>query len=213
MTYQGIIFDLDGVLCYTDRLHYLAWKGIADELGIFFDETVNHRLRGVSRRESFNIILESYDKELTEAEIEECLRKKNEHYVQLLATLGDEDLAEGAFETLAALRAMGIKLAVGSSSRNAPTILRRLGLTPYFDAVSDGNNITKSKPDPEVFVMAAEFLDLQPARCLVVEDAVAGLIAAREANMDSAAIGDEAVGSGLATHALGTLTDLIDLCK
>lgn len=209
LKYRGVIFDLDGVLCHTDKFHYLAWKEIADELGIYFDETINHRLRGVSRRQSFEIILERCDRTLSEAEIQDCLDRKNNRYVEFLQTMSPTDLDGGVLSTLKALRAAGVKLAIGSSSRNTPIILERLGIGGYFDAVSDGNNIQHSKPHPQVFSMAAQFLALTPRDCLVVEDAVAGLEAARAAGMDAAAIGDEAVGSGLAVHNLTTLADLL----
>ena len=177
--YTGVIFDLDGVICFTDKYHYQAWKAVADKLGIYFDETINNRLRGVSRMDSLEIILERYDGQMTQAEKEALAEEKNNLYRQLLANMSPADLSAEVKETLDALRGMGLKLAIGSSSKNTKFILARLGLGDYFDAISDGTNITRSKPDPQVFQMAAEFIGMKPETCLVVEDAKAGIEAAR----------------------------------
>ena len=160
MNYKGIIFDLDGVICHTDKYHYQAWKKLADRLGIYFDETINNRLRGVSRMESLNIILERADKTYTEQEKEAFATEKNEVYKELLKQMTPEELSPEVKDTLEELRNRGILLSIGSSSKNAGFILNRLGLGDFFDAVSDGNNISHSKPDPEVFLKAAEFLKL-----------------------------------------------------
>lgn len=192
MNYQGIIFDLDGVICSTDRYHYQAWKQLAERIGVYFDETINHRLRGVSRMESLEIILERYSGALSAEEKEAAAEEKNALYRELLQQMSPQDLSEEVKRTLDALRAKGLRLGIGSSSKNTRFILERIGLSGYFDAVSDGTNITKSKPDPEVFLKAAQFLHLDPQACLVVEDAKAGLIAARAAGMDCAVIGDAA---------------------
>ncbi|MEZ3435378.1 MAG: beta-phosphoglucomutase [Lachnospiraceae bacterium] len=207
MRYKAIIFDLDGVICHTDKYHYMAWKQIADELGIYFDQEINHRLRGVSRMESFEIILEQYDGVMNEEKKLQYTAKKNEVYKELLKGMSPEDLAGEVKDTLHFLREKGLKLAIGSSSKNAKFILSRLGLGDYFDAVSDGNNITRSKPDPEVFVKAAQFLGECAGDCLVVEDARAGLIAAAAGGMECAAVGD-AVSCGLATWNLASFSDL-----
>ena len=209
MKYKGIIFDLDGVICHTDKYHYQAWKKLADKLGIYFDEEINNRLRGVSRMESFEIILEKYDGEMTEEEKGRYASEKNDLYRELLKNMTTADLDPQVKETLDALRSRGLLLAIGSSSRNAGFILERLGLSGYFYAVSDGNNISRSKPDPEVFLKAAEYLNLQPQDCLVVEDAESGLEAAFGGHMDCAAIGD-AVKCGRATYNLNTFSDLLE---
>ena len=155
--YQGIIFDLDGVICHTDRYHFLAWKQIADQLGIHFDDRINDRMRGVSRMDSLEILLEEYHGEpLTAAQKAALAEKKNQLYVGLLQNMGEADLSEEVRKTMDTLRSRGRKLAIGSSSKNTKLILKRLGLTGYFDAVSDGTNITRSKPDPEVFLCAAQ---------------------------------------------------------
>lgn len=210
--YKGVIFDLDGVICHTDQYHYKAWKKIADKLGIYFDEKVNDRLRGVSRLESFRIILENYDGAMSESQMQAYITEKNEQYRLLLREMSPADLDPRIQEMLDLLRCRGKKLAIGSSSKNARFILQRLGILEYFDAISDGNNIEKSKPDPEVFLKAAQFLNLSPACCLVAEDAKAGLLAAKAAGMDCAAIG-EAVKSEPAFYHLATASDLADLVK
>ena len=168
--YEGVIFDLDGVICFTDKYHYQAWKAVADEIGVYFDETINNRLRGVSRMDSLEIILERAERAYTPEEKEALAEKKNDLYRRLLGNMSPADLSGEVKRTMDALRAAGIRLAIGSSSKNTKFILERIGLSGYFDAISDGTNIQRSKPDPQVFQMAAEFLGLQPGCCLVVED-------------------------------------------
>lgn len=193
MKLKGIIFDLDGVICFTDEYHYLAWKEMADGLGIYFDRVINNRLRGVSRMESLEIILERYEGfPLSQGDKEALAAKKNEIYRGLLGQMSPRDLSEEVKTTLDTLRGRGLKLAIGSSSKNAPFILERIGLAGYFDAVSDGNNITHSKPDPEVFLKAAEMLGIAPEDCLVVEDAVAGAQAGHAGGFRVACVGDAA---------------------
>lgn len=212
MKYKAVIFDLDGVICHTDMYHYQAWKQIADELGIYFDEKINNRLRGVSRMESFEIILERYEGTMSLEDKVVYTTRKNEAYKELLKNMSPADLSPEVKETLDGLRAKGLKLAIGSSSKNAGFILERLGLDGYFDAVSDGNNITRSKPDPEVFVKAAQLVGEASGDCLVVEDAKAGLEAAIGGGMDCAAMGD-AVASGLATYDLTEFSDLLKITE
>lgn len=151
MKYQNIIFDLDGVICHTDAYHYQAWKALADKLGIYFDEEINNQLRGVSRMESLNIVLRNYDGVMTDSEKTGYAEEKNNIYKELLKKMSPADLSCEVKDTLCALREKGIKLAIGSSSKNARFILERIGLGDFFDEISDGNNISKSKPDPEVF--------------------------------------------------------------
>ena len=190
MKFEAIIFDLDGVICHTDQYHYKAWKQIADEKNIYFDESINNRLRGVSRMESLDIILERYEGIITDDEKQLIATRKNDIYLQLLQDMDQNDLTIEVRETLKKLRRMGFLLAIGSSSKNAGFILDRLGLGNYFDAVSDGTNIEKSKPDPEVFLKAAQYISCQPAECLVVEDAKAGIDAARQGGFKSAGLGE-----------------------
>lgn len=193
MSIHGVIFDLDGVICFTDEYHYLAWKEMADGMGIYFDREINNRLRGVSRMASLEIILERYTGPALSDEQKEALAaQKNDIYRGLLSRMTPSDLPDEVKETLNALRASGMKLAIGSSSKNAPMILENIGLGGYFDAISDGNNITHSKPDPEVFLKAAEFLSLAPTECIVVEDAVAGAQAGHAGGFTVACVGDAA---------------------
>lgn len=212
MKYEAIIFDLDGVICFTDKYHYQAWKAVADELGIYFDETINNRLRGVSRMESFEIILERYDGMMSEEDKVLYTDKKNEIYKKLLINMSPADLSKEVKDTLDELRARGHKLAIGSSSKNTKFILERLGIGDFFDAISDGTNITNSKPDPEVFIKASQFVGAAAGKCLVVEDAKAGLEAAIAGGMDCAAIGD-AVESGLGTYNLKAFSDLLKVTE
>lgn len=209
--YTAVIFDLDGVICFTDHYHYLAWKTVADKLGIYFDEIINNRLRGVSRMESLEIILEKYDKPLTAEEKTALAEEKNGIYKELLKNMTEKDLSSEVRETLKELRNRGLKLAIGSSSKNTQFILERIGLKGFFDAVSDGNNISNSKPDPEVFLKAADFIGEQPQNCLVVEDAYAGIDAACAGGFDSAAIGD-AAGYEKATCRMKKFSDLLEIC-
>ena len=191
MNYKAVIFDLDGVICTTDEYHYQAWKKMADGMNIYFDRTINNRLRGVSRMESLEIILEQYHgPALSEERKVELAAQKNDLYRESLHQMSPADLSEEVKTTLDALRAAGLKLAIGSSSKNTPFILGQLGLGNYFAAVSDGNNITRSKPDPEVFLKAAEMLGLAPSDCLVVEDAVSGAQAGHAGGFEVACVGD-----------------------
>ena len=189
---KAIIFDLDGVICHTDEYHFLAWKAMADGMGIHFDREINNRLRGVSRMASLEIVLENYTGQLSQAEKEALAAQKNELYKESLKQMSAADLSEEVKATLDTLRSRGYKLAIGSSSKNAPFILQQIGLGGYFDAISDGNNITHSKPDPEVFVKAAEMLCVPYQECLVVEDAVAGAQAGKAGGMKVACVGDAA---------------------
>lgn len=209
MKYAAIIFDLDGVLCFTDRYHYEAWKALADRLGIYFDEKINDRLRGVSRMASLEIILERSEKTYTDEEKEAFATEKNERYRQLLGNMTPGDIAPEVRKTLCTLREMGLKLAIGSSSKNTPLILQKTDMEQYFDAVSDGNNITHSKPDPEVFLKAAQFLNEKPGSCLVVEDAIAGIDAGVSGGFDTAGLG-EAARYEKTTYPLSRFASLLD---
>ena len=206
---KAIVFDLDGVIVHTDRYHYQAWKKLADRLGLFFDERVNNRLRGVSRLESLEIVLEN-SPALPEGEKAALAEEKNETYQALLQAMAPADLSAEVRDTLQTLRERGYRMAIGSSSRNARLILSKIGLESFFDAVSDGNNISRSKPDPEVFLKAAEFLHLLPEDCVVVEDADAGVEAAHRAGMKAVAIGD-AVRHGNGDWNVKTFRELLDV--
>lgn len=209
MKYQAVIFDLDGVICFTDEYHYLAWKQMADSLGVYFDREINNRLRGVSRMESLEIVLERYEGPALSAERKaELAAMKNDIYRESLAQMRPADLSDEVRSTLDGLRGMGLKLAIGSSSKNTPFILGQLGLGSYFDAVSDGNNITRSKPDPEVFLKAAEMLGLEPSVCLVVEDAVSGAQAGHAGGFDVACVGDAAKARA-GEYNMGSIKELL----
>ena len=183
-----VIFDLDGVIVSTDECHYMAWKKLADEEGIYFDKKINNRLRGVSRMESLDIVLEKSERKYSIKEKEELATRKNNYYKEYITKLTPNDILPGVTDTLNELKKHDIKIAIGSSSKNTPLILERIGLTEVFDAISDGNNIKKSKPDPEVFVKAAQMLGVECEKCLVVEDADAGIEAGRAAGMKTLAV-------------------------
>ncbi len=185
---KAVIFDLDGVIVSTDSCHYRGWKKMCDEEGIYFDEIINNRLRGVSRAESLEIILERATKTYTDDEKIEMMTRKNGYYLEFITELTPDDILPGVMRNLEDLKANGIKIAIGSSSKNTPVILKQIELNGYFDAVSDGNNITNSKPDPEVFLKAADMLGVDYKDCLVVEDADAGIEAGNNANMTTLAV-------------------------
>lgn len=185
---KAVIFDLDGVIVSTDECHYKAWKRMADEEGIYFDREINNRLRGVSRADSLEIILEQAEKEYSIIEKEQMSERKNNYYKDFIVGLTPDDILPGAMKTLEELKSNGIKIAIGSSSKNTPIILKQIGLDNYFDAVSDGNNISKSKPDPEVFLKAADMLGIPYTECAIVEDADAGVEAGKRAGMKTVAV-------------------------
>ena len=201
---RAVIFDLDGVLVRTDQAHDKAWRALAGRLGIPLDGRAAARLRGVSRMEALDIVLEGCGRSFTPAE-------KNERYRALIAEMTPADVAPDTTVTLKALRERGLLLAVASSSKNARFILGRTGLTPYFHAVVDGTQIARSKPDPEVFLKAAQALGVSPAEALVVEDAAAGVRAARCGGFSSAALGPAAAAEGLADHEIRSLPELLEL--
>jgi len=211
MKYKGIIFDLDGVLCHTDRFHYEAWSIIAEKLNIHFDEQVNNLLRGVSRMESLERILRNHSGQpLSEEQKIELATEKNDNYREKLMDMNPSDLSQEAQDVLDYVQKNGIKMAIGSSSKNAKLILDRIGITDRFDAIADGNHITRSKPDPEVFLLAADMLKLPPSECLVVEDAEAGAEAAQAGGFDCAGLGD-ANKVETVNYKLTTLGNLIDV--
>ena len=209
---KAFIFDLDGVLVFTDKYHYLAWKELADKLGIYFDETINNRLRGVSRKDSLEIILERATESYTDEQKEAFATEKNETYKKLLEKMTPSDVTQEVRDTLAKLKANGHKLAIGSSSKNTKFILKQVDLMDVFDAISDGTNITKSKPDPEVFLKAADFLGEEYCNCIVVEDAYAGVDAAKSGNMMCAGIG-EARDYEKTDYPLDTFADILKIVE
>lgn len=201
---KAVIFDLDGVIVSTDEFHFRAWKQLADEEGIPFDRHDNERLRGVSRMESLEIILEKSSRGYAASEKADLAKRKNGYYLKLLKLLSPSDLLPGVLFVLNDLRNRGIKIAIGSSSKNAGPILKAIGLDATFDAVVDGTHISNSKPDPEVFTLAGRQLGIPPAQCLVVEDASAGVDAGLAAGMPVLAVGS-------ATHHPGATLRAPDL--
>ena len=186
---EAVIFDLDGVIVTTDDYHYEAWKKIADQENIYFDREINERLRGVSRMESLDIILEKSSKIYNEEEKIELATRKNDYYKNLLENLTKEDILPGILETLNFLENKKIKTAIGSSSKNTIFILNKIGLIDKFDAIVDGTMIKNSKPDPEVFLQAAEKVGIKTEKCLVIEDADAGVEAGKRAGMRVLGVG------------------------
>ena len=207
---KGIIFDLDGVLISTDKFHYQAWKAIADEEGIYFDEEINNRLRGVSRMESLEIILEKSEKKYTKEEKEALATKKNDLYRSLLSSLSPKDLSKDVKSAIKKLYEDGYHLAIGSSSKNTKYILERLDITNAFDYIVDGSMITNTKPDPEVFNKAQEGLGLKKEECIVIEDAKAGIDAAKAAKMIAVGIGD-AASYKKTDYPINQLMDLVNV--
>ncbi len=191
MKYDGAIFDLDGVLVDTARYHYLAWKELAHKLGFEFTPEQNEKLKGVSRMDSLNLLLETggMKDRFSQEEKEKMAAWKNCRYVASISSMDSSELLEGTLELLNKLKARGIKLALGSSSKNAPLILKSTGISPLFDAVIDGNCVTRAKPDPQIFLLAAKGLGLPGNRCVVFEDAEAGLQAAKRGGMCAVGIG------------------------
>lgn len=208
--FKAVIFDLDGVICNTDKYHYKAWKAIADDLGIYFDLKFNEKLKGVGRSESLDIILEANDVILTEKEKLKLTDKKNKIYIKLLEDLSPLDLCNEVTDTLCNIKNRGIKVALGSSSKNAKLILKKIGLLDFFNIICDGNSITYSKPHPEIFLKAAEALGVSAEVTLVVEDAKAGIEAAHAAKMKCAAIG-EGVKYNIADYNLKSFSKLLDI--
>lgn len=206
--YDCVIFDLDGVLVTTDDCHYRAWKQLADEEGIYFDRAINERLRGVSRMESLEIILEKAEKTYTAEEKLEMATRKNSYYVELVNTIDASAIIDGADEFVNKVKAAGLKTAVGSSSKNSKLILEKTGMTELFDEIVDGNDITNSKPDPEVFVKAGQRLGCAAEKCLVCEDADAGVEAGVGAGMSVLAVGS-AQQNGKAKYHFASLHDSI----
>lgn len=208
---KAVIFDLDGVICFTDKYHYQAWKTLADRLGIYFDEKINDRLRGVSRMASLEIILERAEKEYSQEEKKTFTTEKNDTYRELLKNMSHADLSEEVRDTLNELRRRGYQLAIGSSSKNTKFILEQIGLEGFFDAVADGTDITRSKPDPEVFLIAAKKLGVDPENCVVVEDAKAGIQAAKAGGMTALALFGDAKGCGLEDYDLSSFSNLLNI--
>ena len=209
--FKGILFDLDGVLLSTEALHFRAWQALARRLGLPFDQARGDRCRGVSRMDSLEIVLEGSPRTYSPEEKLRLAEEKNSCYRAMLRDLTPADLPEETVQVLRALRARGYRLGLASASKNAPLILEKTGLASLLDGGADGNDVTRSKPDPEVFEKAARSLDLSPGDCLGVDDASAGVQAIRAAGMRAAAMGP-AARAGEGDWNLETLSQLLELC-
>ncbi len=190
MTFKAFIFDLDGVITDTAHFHFLAWKKLADSLGIPFNEHDNERLKGVSRRQSLEFILAKSDKNYSEEEILAMMEKKNDDYIELIKGITPADILPGVREIFAELKQRGFKTALASASKNAAFVIGGLGMQADFDYIADANIIPNSKPAPDVFLDCAEHLGIAPADCVGVEDAAAGVEAINAAGMFSVGVGD-----------------------
>ncbi len=193
MQNKAVIFDLDGVIVDTAKFHYLAWRKMANNLGFDISLEQNEELKGVSRVLSLQRILKWGKKEVSEEDFERLMKEKNEDYLSSISSMSEEDLLPGVEKTLNYLTANNIPFALGSASKNARPILKSLKIHDRFAAIVDGNDVSRAKPDPEVFLIAAEKLHMKPADCIVFEDSVAGIEAANVAGMTSIGLGEEIV--------------------
>lgn len=198
---KAIIFDLDGVIVDTAKYHYIAWKAIADELGFEFTLEHNERLKGVSRMTSLDILLEVGGITLPTDEKLKLAERKNEHYRTFITQMTADEILPGMRDFLLSVKTAGLKAAIGSASKNTPTILKQIGLDTFFDAVVDGNKISKAKPDPEVFLTGAKELGVNPVECIVFEDAESGVEAALNGGMYCVGVGEKSV-LGRAHHVI-----------
>ncbi|WP_242550569.1 beta-phosphoglucomutase [Enterococcus hulanensis] len=189
--YLGAIFDLDGVLVDTAKYHYLAWKQLADRLNIPFTKEDNEQLKGVSRVKSLEILLSLGSKNYTENERKQFMDQKNETYVRYISHMDESEILPGVVELLNQLKRKKIKIALGSASKNSELILKNTKLQDYFDAIVDGNDVSKAKPDPEVFLLGAKKIGIPANQCMVFEDAKAGIEAAKQAGMLAIGVGTQ----------------------
>lgn len=187
---SACIFDLDGVIVETNHYHFFAWKRLADHLGIPFTEKDNEQLKGVSRKGSLERILAMGNKKLEAQEFEDLMKLKNDWYLEYLEDMKPSDALPGVVPFISELRANGIKTALASSSKNAKRIISMLDLEDYFDALKDGTDVQRAKPDPQIFLLAADALNVNPENCVVFEDAIAGIEAARAAQMRTVGVGE-----------------------
>lgn len=193
MLKTGFIFDLDGVIVDTAKYHYLAWRNLAEELGFLFTEEQNELFKGVSRKRCLEILLDIGNVDATQEQFDRWMVEKNKDYLKYIEKMGFSEILPDVTRVLKFLRASQVPIALGSASKNARPILEKVELLHYFDVIVDGNNVTKAKPDPEVFLIAAKQLGVLPENCVVFEDAVAGIQAANNAEMVSVGIGDHKV--------------------
>lgn len=208
----SIIFDLDGVITSTDEYNYLTWKEMADELGIYFDRKINEQFRGISRIDCVKIFLENYKGEKSDSLENEMSKKKNQLYQKYLKQMSPSSVSDDVKNTLNELKNRKYKMAIGSSSQNTSFILKQIGYSDFFDGVADGTQIKNSKPDPEVFLLAANKINSKPEECIVIGDAKADIEAAIAGNMKSASI-SYAAKIGLGDYQLNKLSDLLAILK
>lgn len=190
---KGFIFDLDGVIVDTAKYHYLAWKHLADELGIPFTKEQNEQFKGVSRKRCLEILLEWGNLKVAQTQFDAWMAEKNEDYLHYIETMTASEILPDVPKVLNYLKGHGIPMALGSASKNARPILKKVGLIPYFTTIVDGTQVTKAKPDPEVFMIAAREINVMPENCIVFEDALAGIEAANSAGMISIGIGKKEI--------------------
>ncbi len=211
---QLAIFDLDGVIVDTARYHYLAWKRLANAYGFDFTEADNERLKGVSRMRSLDILLEIGGIGADASMRDEMAAQKNRWYVEWISRMDASEILPGAAEYVGFVRSRGIRTAIGSASKNTPLILDRLGIAPLFDVVIDGSKTSRTKPDPQVFQLAAQALAIEPRNCFVFEDAAAGVEAARRAGMGAVGIGSPSIlrDADAVVAGLGQLVTLSAIC-
>jgi len=193
MNKKGFIFDLDGVIVDTAHFHYKAWKKTAEELGFNLTEELNEQLKGVSRIDSLQKILDWAGVSISKEQFDKMTYEKNEDYLNYVGQMTKDDILPGVYAIIEKLKQSGYSIALGSASKNAKRILERVGLKDTFDAIVDGNSVTKAKPDPEVFLNAAQLLKVNPEDCVVFEDSVAGIQAANIGHMTSVGIGEQSV--------------------
>ena len=188
---KAFIFDLDGVITDTAEDHFQAWKYLSDKLNLNFDRKLNEKLRGVSREDSFKIILDFNNKSISSLDMDLYLKEKNDFYKESLKSISPNDFLNGAKEFLLDLKKRGFKIALGSASKNSNLVLKQLSALDFFDVIADGNSVSKSKPDPAVFLYASEALSLLPEQCIVIEDAESGIDAAVKGNFHNIGIGSK----------------------
>lgn len=203
---KALLFDLDGVIVSTEKNHFEAWQQTANKLGISFSEHDNEALKGVNRVDSLRKILSLGDLAISEQEFEALLTYKNEVYLASISNLSTSDILPGVMDLLKCAKAKGIKVGLGSSSKNAPMILERLGIKSWFDVLIDGNGVKNPKPDPEVFLNGAKSLGLLPSECLVFEDALSGVKAAKDGGFIAIGVGNPML-KGIADVYLNELTE------
>ncbi len=189
MMAKGILFDLDGVITDSTKFHYLAWKEIAEELGIEFDEVFNEKLKGISRSDSLELILKKENKKITNDKKEMLLEKKNKLYKNFIETMTEDDILPGMKKLIIELKNNNIKIAIASASQNAPYILEKTKILKYIDAIADPKKVKNSKPKPDIFIEASRLIDVEKTHCIAIEDSEAGISAINAANIFSIGIG------------------------